>query len=297
MMNQSELCKEFKYYYDTDTTKCEYRVLQFSRGYDTVIDLFRLIMLLFYIIWIIIAIKIKAFHKRQMIFVHNLVVVCTFSCVTALWPRLWSTCYIPSQTICILVQWTILYGSYNSYAIGGLILHRLACIIYHQKVINIKFAPLLLYVLLTWLIPALLSVLHILLHNGDIFYHRYYGTCFINTYNRYESFWFFLIFGNIIPITIMVIAYTYAYYKLNLIKISNRRKEPLRVTLQIVVLIAFYIFDCIGSLFGYYPCFVENSRPIIVYWLRIIKLLHHICYLNFTYFHPILMKKYRKFFN
>lgn len=297
-MNLSQTCRKFTFKHNmVNDIKCTYKIIQFLSGYNVTIDVMRISLLLFYIIWIIIAFKINEFHKRQMIFVYNLVVVGLFHCITALWPRLWSTCYIPSQSVCVLVQWTILYGSYYSgYAIGGLILFRLACILYHQHVAYIKLGPLLILVILTWLIPFILSLIHLFAFDHDIYYHQFYGSCFINTFNDYESFYFFLAFGNILPILVILIVYFYVYHKLCSITSSNRRKEPLRITIQMILLILFYMCGCIASLFAYYPCFLENSKPTVIHWLRIIKLLHHICPLSFIYFHPIMLKKYKNLF-
>jgi hypothetical protein len=272
-MNQSNTCRKFSFNYNINNNnnniKCTFKILQSIGGYNTAIDLMRIVLLLFYLIWIIIAFKIKEFHKRQMIFVYNLVVVGIFHCLTGLWPRLWSTCYTPTQLICVLIQWTILYGCYYSgYAIGGLILYRLACILYLQNITQIKLAPLLMLVSLTWLIPFILSLINLFAFDHNIYYHRFYGSCFLNTFNGYKSFCFFLIFANLLPIIIISVVYFYVYHKLNLLTNSNRRKEPLRITIQMIILILFYIASCIASLLAYYPCFAENSKPIVIHWLR-----------------------------
>lgn len=257
------------------------------------VTIIRTTALMLYLIWIIFGIKFKELHKRDMIFLYNLNLSGMLYGFLGSTNLLKKTCWVPTQIQCILTTLHVTFNSYlPGYCLSALFLYRLACVCYVNIRSELKWSRIILLLSITWLIPLILSVIHTFAFGSNFVYSKELATCIVID-KEYKQLIIFIIFGFIVPNLLIISSYTSVYFKLTKIR---KNPEPLRITIQLILMIIFFEIYCITSLIAILQ--VDQTYKIIPKkWfniIRVIRWIYYFCPLSLLYTHSVIIKKARE---
>jgi hypothetical protein len=269
------------------------------------LNVIKFVALLLYLVWIIISFKVKEFHSRHMILLYNLNAVGIFYLAYGLTFTFYSSCFVPTQAICLIQAILNFFTAYNNgYAIAAVAVHRMV-FVYFVDIQRFLTIPVLMTIVFSlWILPLCFTSVHLLVFKYVYFtgFASKSGLCLIRIPNQTHFLAFFGVFGFIIPNALIICGYILSYIKLkSRARASNSTKmvQSRRLTIQIVLHVIMYEIDLASSLFlfniapqGQLPVFA-NILPIF----RIFKWFNNFSPLCMMYFHPVMIQKFKELFN
>lgn len=265
------------------------------------LNIIKFVIFFLYIIWIIISLKIKEFHSKQMFFLYNLNFVGIFYLIYGLSITFYFTCYTPSKEMCFIQAIINMHIMYlNGYSIAALALHRLFCLYFVNLKSILTIRVMIISALILWNIPTVFAMVHLFVFKFVIYTGIYTqsGLCLFIIGDQPYVQYFFVIFGILVPNMIIITAYALAYFKIKsqavLLQTRNDLHPP-RLTLQIIIHVIMFEIDLVSSFL--FLNLTATAQPFsFLPVFRILKWLIHFSPLAMMYFHPALIKKYKAFF-
>lgn len=288
------------------TVKCIY-YLYSTDPFDIALNVFRILIPSLYILWLLFAFCFKEMRNRQMAFLINLNAVGLMYSSTGIVFFFHDTCSIPTVQVCIAMSAIALFIYYYSgYAISALAMHRMLCCYLINIKTQLKCGAITIALMITWLLPLSLACIHQFGFKSITYYSKKEVLCLYDPQGDVSSIIFLSIFSALVPNILILTSYIMLVLKLRQmsmkLKSSNRTSltslEPPRITIQLIIYIISFEFNCITNIIDVYRYTLvdqitsrEASR-----WFRIFRWVQHICPLGLLYFHPVLIRKYKSFY-
>lgn len=151
-------------------------------------------------------------------------------------------------------------------------------------------------------IPLLITLSNFFLFDINAYYAAFYQQCVFSTNDNVTQYVINVIAVYTISNLIVLIAYFWVLIKLRLQRKklnSSRNLTPPRITIQLVIYVITYEIGVIASFIQYTQ--IAFSKPFVsdqvMQWTRILRWAQHFCPIGLVYFHPIMLQKYKCFFN
>lgn len=278
--------------------RCVATTLLLSDFYNIAISTFRILSFLLNFLWLILAISIKEFHKPQMAFLFNLNAIGIFYCFIGVASFFWSTCHHYRLHMCYVYTFNGLFAAtLSGYGLSAFAMHRLAC--YYFLRIETTFTKKLIafFIISTWILPAVFSLIQLFAFDTNINELRAYNICVIES-KSLNAFIFFAFFNTILPNVLLITACVLLAVKIKKRTKPNSRTpiERPKLTAQLIIYVVMFEVSCIANLIIFYETVLR--RHIIsangLNVMRMLKWLHHFCPLALLFFHPVMMKKYKR---
>lgn len=270
--------------------------------YDVILNIFRFSVFFLYIIWVLIAIIVKKFHRKQMVFLINLCAVGIFYCLSGFSTFFREPCVVPDLLECHVSLGIALYCIYYiAFPLSTVALHRMASTYFTDIDTRLKYNHILIVLLVIWLFPLMLTIAHMYAFKSKIFFSHLFHICVYDSFGSIEALIVYTVFCVILPNLIIIISYIFVL--LRLYKIKKRVKtfssefslEPPRITIQLVIYILTFEISCIANFILIYQTTLVGIlvSDDLLKILRILRWLHHVCPLGLLYFHSELLKIYK----
>jgi hypothetical protein len=274
--------------------------------FEVALNVFRILIPTLYIAWLLFAFCFKEMRNRQMAFLINLNAVGLMYSSTGIVFFFHDKCSIPTVQVCIAMSAIALFIYYYSgYAISALAMHRMLCCYLINIKTQLKCGVITIALLVTWLLPVSLALIHQFGFKSITYYSQKEVLCLYDPLGDVSSIIFLSIFSALIPNVLILTSYIMLVLKLRQMKLKSSNKtsvslvslEPPRITIQLIIYIISFEFNCITNIIDVYRYTLVDtiiSRE-VSRWFRIFRWLQHICPLGLLYFHPVLIGKYKRF--
>lgn len=300
-MNRSNLLNETGY------SNCLLDEITSTEPFKILINVFRFGIMFLYVFWLILALWIKEFQNRRMIYLINISACSIYASVSGIVLIFLTTCTNepPDMATCLFINLNNIFaGYYTGYALSALAVYRMICSysVRLNKWLQWKFIlPTLAF---TWLFPFSLAFIQLFAFNSR-YYNDFLHVCSYEVSIHLNSFLFYILFAIVIPNVIILTSYLMVNIKLrNLKKRSGsyvprlRNLEPPRITIQLIIYIIMFEVGCVARLLLQFQrtSFVIQVSKDVSMILQVLKWFPSLCPLGLLYFHPELLKKYKKIF-
>jgi hypothetical protein len=286
-----------------NVTKCS-SFLYSTDPFDRTLNVLRIGTFKLYQIWLLFAFCFKEMRNKQMAFLINLNAVGLMYCFSGIIYFFHDNCSIPSVQVCIYMNVIGLFITYYSgYSISALAIHRMLCCYLINIRTQLKCIHITLALLLTWSVPLVLACIHQFAFRSITYYNKIEVLCLYDPQGDISSIIFFSIFSALLRNILILTSYILLLFKLrrirNKLSSSNKKLEPPRVTLQLIIYILAFEFNCTTNIIELYrhTLFSQLISRDSLRWIRLFRWFQHICPLELLYFHPVLLEKYKNCFS
>lgn len=275
----------------------------FTDPFHVILTVIRFSVGFLYILWIILATRIKEFHSKQMAFLYNLNLTGILYCMVGFSNFFHTNCSSSTKTMCIFIAFYSIYnGLLTGYSISAMALYRLCCVCILNLRKRLRIKHVIISIASIWLLTFIFTLKQFYWFNTTkIYFSQQYFFCLLDSSASFSSFIFFIFISIVVPNIVIFAAYIYSIYRVKQLKLHLKRSvqlSPPRITFQLLIYIILFEISCISDILLFYqavllrPLFSDEFTALNT--LRICKWLHHISPLALLYTHPILLKKYRK---
>ena len=248
----------------------------------------RLSVAIFYIVWILFAIKIKEFHTKNMVYLYNLNAMGIVYCLIGLSSYLYTTCTVFDEATCAYSSFSSIFTSHmTGYGLSALTLFRLACFYKTDLKNKMNTKIIIITLALIWTLPTVFTFIQIFSFEAKSYFVKVLSICFLDSRSDW-SFIFYAFANAILPNFVIIVAYLGTFLKMKRIKrirgnSSNQKPiSPPRITIQLIVYVLLFELNCVSNLLGFYQAFM--FRPIFpqeyLTVIRILKWLQHFRYFS-----------------
>ena len=229
-----------------------------SNPFSIILNIIRATVALLYLISFLLLIKIKQFHDKRLAFLHNLNAIGLFYFGQAISVIFTTTCsnytdaYCAFQAICVLLGTPL-----SGYGLTALAIFRLTCVylLNLEKKLTGKVVFISLFSI--WFIAIVISAIQILAVETRFYFVSSIPVCLFDSSKQFHSFTFFAITNVVIPNVGVIAIYLATLFKLKRINralsaSSKSKPRPVRITVQLIVYIIMFEFNCLANLAVFY---------------------------------------------
>lgn len=278
-------------------SECKFKIL-LTDTYSLIMNSLKIILFVLYLTWIVMAIKVKEFHCKNMAFLFNLNIIslcyAAYSVIFLLIP----TCLI-SFTYCI-IQYAggFFFPLTPAYSLCALVVYRLACVTYHDLEKKLTKKAIIFTIGLTWFIPALAAVSTYFIFDLKSEYIESLKVCASHT--KEVAFGYVVVAVIGVPSIVVSIVYLIAVIKLKFkkkrINSSQSARIP-RITIMLLIYIVIFHISNAAAIVQFYENTYNSKINETVSWIsRIMKIFQHFCPISLLYSNPIITKHLKSIF-
>lgn len=265
--------------------------------YNLTLNILRITVFVLFILWAMIAIFVKKFRNRKMLFLYNLNLTSFLRAVNGMTNFFISSCDVLSSDFCLFQMLSNFFLTYLlAFSLCLFTLQRLACYYFNSVNIILTWKIISFSIALVWLLSAIFTVLHVYSFDVYIYYSSVIAQCTANATKNLSTMIVMSIFGLIIPNIIVITAYLMVVIRAKRLKKSLNSFESPRTTIQLIIYIILFEVGTISNLIIVLQAlYSEINVGYLIQWARILRWLQCYCPLGLSFFHPALLKIYSSF--
>ena len=231
-------------------------VLFATDAYTVALNVIRILVSFFYVLWLILVFTIKEFRVKQMAFLHNLNLIGILYCITGLSYLFYTNCTELSDFICNIQAFNSMFVTVLSgYGLAALALYRLSCHCTPKLSTILSCTWLTISIGSVWILSIIFSLIQAFAFGKPLRYIKAYKLCLADSSKDIIPYLFFVTVVLILPNIVIIIAYIVSVRKTRQRKGKARIKtqtHSLRITVQLVVYIIAYELNCILTVITFY---------------------------------------------
>ena len=247
-------------------------------------------------LWLILGIRFKEFHRRDMVYLFNLNILSLIKSVYGIHLSFHlSKCFVASSNYCFFQAFYQIFAMYlTNYGTIAFALHRLANFYVTNLSTKLKWNFIIPSLSGIWVSCILFSLTNLLLLGMEPYFIAAYEQCIVRVYRKELAFYFNLFFAIIFSNSIFLFAYITVLYKLKVAKRkanAQRRTNLPRITIHIILCMITYQLTLASYIIDLLVLANDNPSFNVVQVNRIFRWAQNYYPIFLLYCHPFVIKR------